>query len=271
VPQAAHEEHVFQREARRVTRVRRRVSAAAVVCAAMLGAAESAAQGVDELGPYADYRGTERETPQDMAVELRFGRYRPNVDSEFGGTGPYQTIFGTDVRYQFGFEVDWQLLRIPRFGTFGPGLGVEVTRSKGRALLSDGSGERSAQDSTLWVAPLYVVGVLRADVVARETFVPLVPYAKAGVGYALWWSSDGDGLAEASGSKALGTSFGYQFALGVMLLLDFIDEADAKAMDHATGVNNSYLFIEWYVSDLGAGDQMQVGTNTWAAGLAFEF
>lgn len=247
------------------------LGAAATAFAALLGAGNARAQGVDELGAYGGYRRTERESPQDMAVELRFGRYRPNVDSEFGDNGPYQAIFGSDLRFQVGFEVDWQLLRIPNLGTFGPGLGVEITRSQGKAPLSDGSGEQSAQNTTLWVAPFYVVGVLRADVLARKTFVPLVPYAKAGASYALWWSSDGDGLAQAGGNKAMGGSFGFQFALGVMLLLDVIDSADANAMDDATGVNNSYLFGEWYVSELDTGDRMHVGTNTWAAGLAFEF
>jgi hypothetical protein len=43
-------------------------------------------------------------------------------------------------------------------------------------------------------------------------------------------------------------------------------------MDAATGVNNSYFFLEWYNSQLDGfgGDQMQVGTSTWMLGLAFE-
>jgi hypothetical protein len=54
-----------------------------------------------------------------------------------------------------------------------------------------------------------------------------------------------------------------------MLLLDVLEPSAARAMDAETGVNNSYLFIEWSVSDFG-GDQMNVGSNTWVTGLAFE-
>ena len=35
------------------------------------------------------------------------------------------------------------------------------------------------------------------------------------------------------------------------------------------GVNNSYLFFEWSMSNYG-GDQMNVGSNNWVTGLAFE-
>ncbi len=115
---------------------------------------------------------------------------------------------------------------------------------------------------------MYLVGVLRVDVLARETPVPLVPYAKAGFGYALWWAGDGDGTAhDDNGVIGRGHSFGFQYALGGMLLLDAFDRASAVEIDSNTGVNNTYFFLEWYNSFLGqSGDQMQVGTNTWMLG-----
>jgi hypothetical protein len=119
---------------------------------------------------------------------------------------------------------------------------------------------------------MYAVAVFRVDVLARETLVPLVPYAKGGLGYALWWASDGDGLAREEGVVGEDTSYGWQFALGGMLLLDSFDRDSAVEMDTATGVNNSYFFLEWYYSDLDCfgGDCMQVGTSTWMLGLALE-
>jgi hypothetical protein len=62
-------------------------------------------------------------------------------------------------------------------------------------------------------------------------------------------------------------------ALGGMLLLDPFEPDAAVELDATAGVNNSYVFLEWYVSDLdgfGSGDQMHVGTNTWVLGLALE-
>ena len=98
-----------------------------------------------------------------------------------------------------------------------------------------------------------------------------MPYAKLGLGYALWWSSDGEGTAHGDdGTPGRGSSYGAQWALGGMLLLDVLDRSSAVEMDTTTGVNNSYFFLEWYRSQLGTSDQMKVGTSTWMLGLALE-
>lgn len=240
----------------------------------VLAATPVRAQGTDEFGAYGGLEERYRGSPQNAAFELRFGPYRPAIDDEISGAAPFEQTFGDDTRFLLGIEVDWQALRIPHFGTFGPGFGWGYTKFTADALLGDGSGGRSAQTTSLTIMPMYLVGVLRADVLARETFIPLVPYAKVGVGYALWWVGDGGDTAHADdGTVGRDASYGYQYALGLMLLLDALDRAAAAQMDNATGVNNSYLFVEWYVSQLdgfGSGDQMQVGTNTWMLGLALE-
>jgi len=236
------------------------------------GIARSAsAQGTDEFGAYGGKeRSGQKESPQHAAFELRFGPYRPNVDSEFAGATPFEDTFGNDTRWLVGIEVDWQALRIPHFGSIGPGFGWGYTKFGADAPLSDGTGT-SAQRTTLAIMPMYVVGVLRVDFLAKDTAIPLVPYGKLGFGYALWWSGDGDGAAHGDdGTLGRGASYGWQFALGLMLLLDFMDRDSAVMIDNTTGVNNSYLFLEWYQSHIGTGDQMRVGTNTYMFGLALE-
>lgn len=231
------------------------------------------AQGIDEFGAY----GGRRSGPgskQVGALEIRIGRYVPQVDNDFGGTGPYETTFGTKNRYSFGLEVDWQALRIPYFGTLGPGFGIEYTKMSGRSFNADDRTQRVSEESSLAILPLYAVAVLRMDYLARETPIPIVPYGKLGIGSALWWTSDGAGTANADGVVGRGLSYGPQFALGGMFLLDVLDRSSASYMDDSVGVNNSYLFAEWYYSQLdgfGSGKQMNVGTNTWVVGLAVEF
>jgi hypothetical protein len=168
--------------------------------------------------------------------------------------------------------VDWQALEIPSFGTFGPGVGFGYTKFTGEAFLEDGT--TADDETTLSILPMYLVGVLRVDVISKTTPVPLVPYAKFGLGYAMWWTSDGRGVARAGdGSRGEDTSWGGQFALGGMLLLDALDRRAAASMDAGNGVNSSYVFLEWYNSSLNgfdSGNQMQVGTSTWMTGIALE-
>jgi hypothetical protein len=247
------------------------VGAAALVCS-FVAPRLARADTHDELGHYERYRRA-NETPQNVAIELRFGHYHPEVDDGLNGT-PYDTTFGSKKRYFMGLEVDWQVLRIPGFGTFGPGVGIGYTKATGKAPFKDGSGI-SDQDTALAVVPMYAVAVLRADVIARETLVPLVPYVKAGLGYALWSASDaGIASRDANGVIGHGHSYGYHVALGGMLMLDAFDRADARAADSSIGLNHSYIFAEWFKSKLdgfGSTDRMSVGTSSWAAGLAMEF
>jgi hypothetical protein len=224
----------------------------------------------DELGRY-DRKRRITESPQDVAVEFRFGRYVPNADDGLNGT-PYVDTFGTDNRYYGGLELDWQLLRIPYLGSLAPGFGIGYTQSSAKARLENGG--TSQQPTSLQILPMYLVGVLRADVVAKQTPIPLVPYAKLGLGFAFWRATDAGEAAKVDGVSGRGHSYGYQFALGGMLMLDAFDPADARTADANIGLNHSYVFAEWYLSKLdgfGANDQLQVGTNTWTAGLAFEF
>jgi len=225
---------------------------------------------VDDLGSLRNNdRSRPVESPQNIAFEFRFGRYIPDVDSEFTTATPYETTFGNDNRYSVGIEVDWQVWRIPYLCTLGPGIGLQYTKSSASSFITS-TGARAGEDSNLNIFPLYLSAVLRADYIARETPIPVVPYVKLGLGAALWNVTNGGGVANASGVRGSGISFGPQFALGGALLLDVFDGDSSKNLDNEIGINNSYFFMEWYVSRLGSGNQMEVGTNTWVLGLAFE-
>src|SRR5690606_3109845 len=236
-------------------------------------AATSFAQGVDEFGAFG--KANSQESPQSIAVEVRLGGYLPNVDDEFGDSSqPFADHFGTDNRWLVGLELDWQLLRLEGIGSFGPGVGIGFT-----SLASEdyhdppGTEEReaAAEGSTLSIVPVYGVGVVRIDALAQRTPIPLAFFAKAGLGYGIWWASYADGIDSADdGSKASDSVWGTHWALGAAFLLDVLDRKAATNMDASNGVNNSYVFIEWYNSSLdgfGADDMMQVGDSTWMAGL----
>jgi hypothetical protein len=211
-------------------------------------------------------------SPQNAAFELRFGPYKPKVDDGLA-TPVYDDFFGDGRRYMFGFELDWQALRIPYLGSLGVGAGWGYTQMSAVNRLPEGSTETAnvSQESSLNIMPFYGVGVLRIDTFARRFGVPIVPYGKFGLAYAFWWVNDGVGTATSEETGLLGkdASFGTQAALGGMFLLDVLEPSAALGADNESGVNNSYLFFEWSMSNYG-GDQMNVGSNTWVTGLAFE-
>jgi len=234
--------------------------------------ASAQAAGVDEFGAYSR-NPARKESSQDALVEVRFGPYNPRVDSSVPNGTPYKDTFGDSTRYMFGLEADWQVMRIPHLGTLGPGLGWGYTRSTGNARLTSDLSQQTGEQTNLSIMPIYIVGVLRADVLPREFGIPLVPYAKLGLGTALWFSSDGGETARAGNVKGQGLSYGPQYALGGMFLLDILDQQTARDADNSLGINNSYIFAEWYGSELdafGSTKRLNVGANTWVLGLAIE-
>ncbi len=252
-----------------MNRVVVRSSLAAV--SAMSAALFSFNAGAMELGTRASehpYR-----TAQNFALELRFSPYHPQVDDDPNLKGkPFESNFGTVARFSIGLELDWQTLRIPHVGTIGPGLGVgHVGMSRPVTTIS---GRASGDETSLSIYPFYAVAVLRADTFWRDLGIPLVPYGKAGLGMALWRASNSGGTSVQNNVSGKGHSFGTNFALGIAFALDAIDPGASRNMDNATGINNTYLYLEAYwltLNGLGQTNALHVGTNTWAAGLAFEF
>jgi hypothetical protein len=254
------------------SRISRSLAASATALALTLPSLTARAQGVDEFGAYGIKRGEQSESKQDSAYEFRFGRYVPEADDGVPNGTPFQDIFGDNTRFIIGAEADWQLIRIPHLGTLAPGFGFGLTKFTAKARFTVGGGVSSA-DTRLWILPMHLVGVLRADVLPREFRIPLVPYAKLGLGYGLWWSSDGQKSAKANGVSGKGASYGPVYALGGMFLLDILDEDDAKSADGLTGINNSYVFLEWTRTQLdgfGKRDVLDIGSSSWTLGVAVE-
>jgi hypothetical protein len=212
-------------------------------------------------------------SPQNAAFELRFGPYAPRVDENLS-TPVFEDFFGPSTRYMLGIEVDWQLWRAPYVGTLGVGVGWSYTSMSAPNQDPNAGGNFDdppiSQSSSLSIMPFYAVGVLRVDVLARELHIPLVPYGKFGLAHAFWWVDDGIDTAETdTGLEGKDTSTGTQAAVGGMFLLDVLEPTSARALDAELGINNSYLFFEWSMSDF-SGDQMNVGSSNWVTGLAFE-
>lgn len=245
------------------------------------GPGEAASDGTSESdsGKSRFGRGVLRGTtvsssPQIYALELRLGPYFPNVDEGTTRTAQ-RDFFGSKDRLYVGAEFDWQVVRIPYLGTAGIGASIGYTSFSGTNKLANGEvnpGNQSiSQESTLTIVPISAMAVVRVDEAARRWPVPFVPYAKLGLGYALWSVHDGVGISRTdSGEKGRGHSTGLQSAVGIMFLLDFLEPSAARFLDVESGINNSYLFLEWSSSSLGGGDSMDVGNSGWVTGITLE-
>jgi hypothetical protein len=213
-------------------------------------------------------------SPQNFAFEFRMGPYRPNVDSDptLSGT-PYASTFGDAGGILVGLELDYQVLRIPHVGTLGPSIGAGLWNKSAKATITL-TGEPSAEDTTLSVYPFNVAAVFRADVVSRELRVPLVPYVKVGLDYAIWQTSNTLNISRVDGEVGAGHTNGYHWAAGISFLMDVLDPGSAQALDNEVGINNTYLFFEYTSTTLQGIAQSHVlylGDSTWNLGLAFEF
>jgi hypothetical protein len=256
----------------------------AVVGASTLRAGIVRAQ---ETGDLLSGRHKSFESPQHFAAELRFSPFTPAVDSDpsLRGSTPYARAFGSSPRVLVEAEFDWQALRIPHFGTLGPGLALGYTAMSGAAQFTMPHGPSmttmSGETTSLDIYPIDAMAVLRVDVFWHEMGIPLVPYLKAGVGYALWRATNTVGTSvyvDPNSGRSIsgkGGSLGTHFALGIGLNINFLDEYAAKGFDEEVGVNGTYVFAEWTREDLaGAGiqsDPLRVGGTSWTFGLAFEF
>ncbi|HMF40633.1 MAG TPA: MXAN_2562 family outer membrane beta-barrel protein [Polyangia bacterium] len=216
------------------------------------------------------YRSAQR-----FAFELRFGPYRPDVDGEFDGARhPYQDFFGSGNHLMTQIEVDYEIYH--RFGTIAVGTGVGYFSVTGTSPVANGTGLPSGDHSTMKVIPVSFSAVYRFDYFQERRNIPLVPYGKAGLDWAYWQITDGnDEIAtDGHGGTGRGGTLGWHAAVGVGLVLDWLDPEAARDFDNEMGVNHTSLVFQLThadISGLGASGRMHVGDTNWSLGLMFQF
>jgi hypothetical protein len=217
-------------------------------------------------------RAQEDESPQRFAVELKFGPYYPDVDTEPGVGSPYEDVFGEKQTFMFLAEFDWQFLRLPGIN-LGIGLLAGYFQDSGKGLDPD-TGEHAGEETQLKVLPGHFDAIVRVDALPRYTKVPLVPFVKAGISYYIWWVENGRGIGRFDGTTGYGGTWGWNFSAGLMLLLDFFEPSAARTFDQEAGVNNSYLYADFFmarIDNFGDRNKLNLSDYTWTVGLAIEF
>lgn len=202
------------------------------------------------------------------SFELAAGTYRPDIDSDFAIVpGPYEQVFGTKRSWMLRAGLSKALFT--GFGSLELGLQAGWFRQTGNGLLV--SGGSSADPTTLSVIPASLVLTYRADFVAEQWGVPLVPYGRAALERYSWWVTEGSGKTTKDGATN-----GWSVAGGLCVLLDFFDPTLSRELDHDTGINHTYLYAEVkksVVDDFGSSSSWNLSDEQlgFSGGLLFAF
>jgi hypothetical protein len=215
------------------------------------------------------------ESPRRGAFEFRMNRYRPDVDSEFGGAStPYRDAFGSGDGWMLRGDVSLSVWKT--YGTFDVGIGAGYFQDSGKGLLPDGT--PSADKTTIRIIPTTLSLTYRLDVLPSGYVLPLVPYGRVAFERYNWWTGGGSGgTSDAGGLTGRGATHGFSFSGGVAFLLDLIDPSLAREMDRDTGINHTYVFFDVtksVVNDFGSSSSIDLsnsGSVALGGGLMFMY
>ena len=211
-----------------------------------------------------------------IGLEFKGGPYSGEIQNETG----FSDVFDDESRPLFTLGLDLQVFR--GFGTVTVGGTVGFLQYTGKALFAkdaetDG-GAVSSDTNVFNLVPMTLVVGYRFDYLADLTWIPLVPYAKGGLAYYIWWATDGVGNLQRQTNDdgdrltARGGTFGVTGTLGLAFMLNKIEPRVAQSLFANTGIRGTYVFVEMTgsnVDDFG-GDGFDLSDFNWSIGLYME-
>ncbi len=235
-----------------------------VAVAALAIASPAAAQFDEKLGP----------SPRWGSLDIGFGPYVPDVDSEFPTKpGPYELMFGTKVGWVFTGTLSKSLFT--RYGSLDVGFKTGYFSKSGKGLVADPSSptgfSRAGASSSFRIIPTSAVLTYRFDWPVERYKIPVAPYVRAAFERYNWWITRGTG-----GTVQKGATNGWSAAGGVALLVDRLDPQLAREFDQESGVNHTYLFFEVEtakIDDFGSSKSWDLSPKNfaWVSGMTFVF
>jgi MYXO-CTERM domain-containing protein len=202
--------------------------------------------------------------PPNWGFEVGVSWYRPAIDQEApNGYHPFADVFTGARRPMWVAELDRYLGHT--FGTWGVSFRAGIYRVSAQSLLSDGSGKRGGDETSLRLIPLSLSAFYRATGLPGLQHVPLVPYAKLGFD-AVDWTVTSSGSSDSQSN----ISTGWHAAAGAMLGLAWLGVGGSGP----DGIADPFaLFFEWdysKIDGLGITHSLRVGDSIWFAGVMFD-
>jgi hypothetical protein len=278
----------WRRRRRRQPRRNRLVIASAATAALVAVPAVASAQ--SSIAPYWEEEGLDEDLEAAQPrwnVGVKIGPYTPGIDAQYQdqtGTGftPFEDAFLGGMWLPV-LEVDYFILS--HIGQLGIGVSGGFTGDGARpwktgTVLGEDKREREpAEDMKFRMVPLTLTAVYRATQLDELYGVPLIPYARAGLAYYIWWmrSPNGEfaqiGDCESTTCKGRGGSFGLVGSVGLALRAENIDKSAALSM-RESGIEHAGFYVEGslgWVDGFGNEKRMALGDLTWFGGFNFEF
>lgn len=166
------------------------------------------------------------QTPAWANVEVRYGPIfitDANVTDVYGESGHLQ------LQLEFG-------LQLFRFVEIDVGSGFY--QDLAWTIADDGS--ESSERAMLTYIPITAQLSLRLHIWDEQ---PVVPYGHIGVGMFPWWEEWE--VSSSTRDSVVGTKVGWHGGAGINILLDSFAPKRASLLEAQTGVNDSWLVIEW--------------------------
>jgi hypothetical protein len=233
-------------------------------------------------------------------VGLQLGPYVPGIDAQFHDQAkgfdsyyPYRHMFG-GANFMPELEVDRVVAHAYGQITAGGSIGFLDKKAHPYVDKTVPGGDRPIVDTdynTFRMLPLTAQAGYRFTYLDDRFGIPIVPYAKGGLAYYLWWMQAPSGnfsyvgddnchpapTAPAKGcgdkEKAAGGSMGLIGSIGLSLRAERIDTDAAHSMQDS-GIMHAGFYAELqasWVDTFGSKNRLSVGDATWFAGVNFEF
>lgn len=196
-------------------------------------------------------------------MEIRYGNIvlaDPNIRAVYGGqvgsedSSPKGTGNGL-LQVEFGPQF---------FRVFELDVGVGFFQALANTV--DGDGSPSSEKTMLTWYPLSLDGTVRAQFFDEQF---LVPYARYGYDYILWnekWDDGAGGKNKLGGSKS-GSHYGY----GLSVLLDTFSRGRASLLEAQTGINDTFLTVEWRRQAVDSGSGLIFSGESITVGLKLDY
>ncbi len=217
-------------------------------------------------------------TDQSFAFEIKLGPHKPLIDRDESLTAkPYYNTFGNSQMLMGELELDYQFWR--PLGSLAVGFSVGYAEKFGPATDAV-TGMKAAESTGLRLFPMKLMAVYRFDWLSQKHNIPFVPYVKGGFVAEPWWVVKGGKTELADGQEGVGVRFGVAATIGLALQIDFLDPRLARDFDTSAGVNHTYLFAEWAITEVnnfgakranGQADGLDLSSRNAMFGIAIEF